>query len=136
MSALTLNEKLQHIVDVAKENELQSTVNSWGQWKIGSYVFEISTHVFSFSALAVIGSSVAFPSEAQTIAYVGTVLQALSLTCKAVSVWCGKKFEQQAKIVNTILDSSKTGRLPELNLTPSTDSNTNNNGKQDDSKQQ
>lgn len=130
----SLTEKLQIVIDAAKETELKATIDSWSKWKTSSYIFDISGRVLSVSSMAVMGSALTFSDSVKTTTYIALILQALSNTCDTVSRWCGKKFEQQTKIVNGIIESTKTGKLPEITLQHSDSNNSNNNGKTEEMK--
>ena len=113
--------RVKRIIDANKEEEALDAASTRNNWKMGFYTFEILTYIFSFIALCLTSASTTaiFSDYSSLLAYLGIVSHTFHITTRGLSTWCSKKFTEQATIVNSIIESIKTGKMPTVTLTPS-----------------
>jgi len=121
---------LSTIVNKAKEKEVIQATESWSKWKRGSYIFDCLTNIFIVSTMVILGLNNVIPEYYSWFSYASIISHAMSTTFKGLSIWCSKKFHEQSSIVNSIIDSVGTGRMPMISILPTEQQSNNNNGEE------
>jgi hypothetical protein len=122
---MIIADKINTIIENAKEEEVKDALDTRDDWKRGTYIFEIFSIVMSIGSLVLGSSANVFTDYTSYLNYSAIISQAISISCKGISSWCSKKYTEQASIVNGIIDSVKTGKYPTLSLIPDRQSRTN-----------
>lgn len=107
-----ISNKLKEIINASKETEVEESINTRQKWKTGSYIFDVMSHIFGFGTLVLSGGAAIYTAYATHLSYSVVISTSMSTTCRALSFWCSKKFTDQATIVNNIIDSIKSGKMP------------------------
>jgi hypothetical protein len=118
---MDVSEKISKLINQAKEVEVQEALDTRDDWKRGTYAFEIVSTITGIGSLILGSAAGVFTDYIIYLNYATIVSQAISVSCKGLAVWCSKKYSEQASIVNSIVDSVKTGKYPTISLLPSGD---------------